>query len=63
MLSIYIEEQQRMTKLLYHTDSYLQEFTAKVANTHEVGPLKIFDNKSKGRINKRLVVALDAFTL
>ena len=52
-----------MTKLLYHTDSYLQEFTAKVANTHEVGPLKIFDNKSKGRINKRLVVALDAFTL
>lgn len=31
-----------------------------VANTKEVGPLKIVDYKSKGAINKRLVVALDA---
>ena len=30
-----------------------------VANTSEVGPLRIVDYKSKGRINKRLVVALD----
>ena len=30
-----------------------------VANTAEVGPLRIVDYKSKGRINKRLVVALD----
>jgi Ser-tRNA(Ala) deacylase AlaX len=29
-----------------------------VANTSEVGPLRIADYKSKGRINKRLVVAL-----
>ena len=29
-----------------------------VANTKEVGPLKIVDYKSKGRINKRIVVAL-----
>lgn len=29
-----------------------------VANTREVGPLKIVDYKSKGRINKRLVVGL-----
>lgn len=29
-----------------------------VANTAEVGPLRIVDYKSKGRINKRLVVAL-----
>jgi misacylated tRNA(Ala) deacylase len=31
-----------------------------VANTAEVGPLRIVDYKSKGRINKRLVVALEA---
>lgn len=30
-----------------------------VANTTEVGPLRIVDYKSKGRINKRLVVALE----
>jgi misacylated tRNA(Ala) deacylase len=30
-----------------------------VANTEEVGPLQIVDYKSKGRINKRLVVALE----
>jgi misacylated tRNA(Ala) deacylase len=30
-----------------------------VANTAEVGPLRIVDYKSKGRINKRLVVALE----
>ncbi|HET7011393.1 MAG TPA: alanyl-tRNA editing protein [Anaerolineales bacterium] len=30
-----------------------------VANTREVGPLRIVDYKSKGAINKRLVVALD----
>ena len=30
-----------------------------VANTREVGPLKIVDYKSKGAINKRLVVALE----
>jgi misacylated tRNA(Ala) deacylase len=30
-----------------------------VANTSEVGPLKIVDYKSKGAINKRLVVALN----
>jgi len=30
-----------------------------VANTQEVGPLKIVDYKSKGRINKRLVVELE----
>jgi len=29
-----------------------------VANTAEVGPLRIIDYKSKGKINKRLVVAL-----
>ncbi len=29
-----------------------------VANTREVGPLKIVDYKSKGRINKRITVAL-----
>lgn len=31
-----------------------------VANTQEVGPLRIVDYKSKGRINKRLVVGLEA---
>ena len=31
-----------------------------VANTAEVGPLHIVDYKSKGRINKRLVVELEA---
>ena len=31
-----------------------------VANTAEVGPLRIVDYKSKGRINKRLVVELEA---
>jgi len=31
-----------------------------VANTAEVGPLRIVDYKSKGRINKRLVVRLKA---
>ena len=30
-----------------------------VTNTAEVGPLRIVDYKSKGRINKRLVVALE----
>jgi len=30
-----------------------------VSNTSEVGPLRIVDYKSKGRINKRLVVALE----
>jgi misacylated tRNA(Ala) deacylase len=30
-----------------------------VANTSEVGPLRILDYRSKGRINKRLVVALE----
>lgn len=30
-----------------------------VANTAEVGPLRIVDYKSKGRINKRLVIELD----
>jgi misacylated tRNA(Ala) deacylase len=30
-----------------------------VDNTSEVGPLRIVDYKSKGRINKRLVVALE----
>ena len=30
-----------------------------VSNTAEVGPLRIVDYKSKGRINKRLVVALE----
>ncbi len=29
-----------------------------VANTREVGPIQIVDYKSKGRINKRLVIAL-----
>jgi len=33
-----------------------------VANTGEVGPLKIVDYKSKGRINKRLVVELGGRT-
>ena len=31
-----------------------------VANTAEVGPLRIVDYRSKGRINKRLVVELEA---
>ena len=31
-----------------------------VANTNEVGPIRIVDYKSKGRINKRLVVELEA---
>ncbi len=31
-----------------------------VANTREVGPIRIVDYKSKGKINKRLVVELDA---
>ncbi len=30
-----------------------------VANTREVGPIRIVDYKSKGRINKRLVIALE----
>jgi misacylated tRNA(Ala) deacylase len=30
-----------------------------VANTSEVGPIRIVDYKSKGRINKRLVIALE----
>jgi misacylated tRNA(Ala) deacylase len=33
-----------------------------VANTAEVGPLRIVDYKSKGRINKRLVLALEKGT-
>jgi misacylated tRNA(Ala) deacylase len=33
-----------------------------VANTAEVGPLRIVDYKSKGRINKRLVLALEEGT-
>jgi len=32
-----------------------------VDNTSEVGPLRIVDYRSKGRINKRLVVALEPF--
>ena len=31
-----------------------------VDNTREVGPIRIVDYKSKGKINKRLVVELDA---
>jgi len=31
-----------------------------VANTSEVGPIRILDYKSKGAINKRLVVGLEA---
>lgn len=31
-----------------------------VANTREVGPLKVLDYKSKGRINKRIRVGLEA---
>lgn len=31
-----------------------------VANTRDVGPMKIVDYKSKGAINKRLVIALEA---
>jgi misacylated tRNA(Ala) deacylase len=31
-----------------------------VANTREVGPIRIVDYKSKGKINKRLVVEIDA---
>ncbi|MGH2734222.1 MAG: alanyl-tRNA editing protein [Actinomycetota bacterium] len=31
-----------------------------VANTKEVGPVKIVDYKSKGRLNKRVRIALDA---
>jgi misacylated tRNA(Ala) deacylase len=30
-----------------------------VANTREVGPLHVVSHKSKGRINKRIVVGLD----
>jgi len=30
-----------------------------VANTHEVGPMRIVDYKSKGKINKRIYVELD----
>ena len=30
-----------------------------VANTSEVGPIRVVDYKSKGRINKRLVVELE----
>jgi len=30
-----------------------------VANTREVGPIRIVDYKSKGRINKRLAIRLD----
>ena len=30
-----------------------------VANTQEVGPIRIVDYKSKGAINKRLVVSLE----
>jgi misacylated tRNA(Ala) deacylase len=30
-----------------------------VANTREVGPLKILDYKSKGRLNKRLMLAIE----
>jgi len=33
-----------------------------VANTAELGPLRIVDYKSKGRINKRLVLALEKGT-
>jgi misacylated tRNA(Ala) deacylase len=31
-----------------------------VANTREVGPIRITDYKSKGRINKRIRIALEA---
>ncbi|MBZ0299240.1 MAG: alanyl-tRNA editing protein [Anaerolineae bacterium] len=31
-----------------------------VANTREVGPMKVVDYKSKGRINKRITIELDA---
>jgi misacylated tRNA(Ala) deacylase len=30
-----------------------------VANTREVGPIRIADYKSKGRINKRIAIALE----
>jgi misacylated tRNA(Ala) deacylase len=30
-----------------------------VSNTKEVGPIRIVDYKSKGKINKRLVVELE----
>ncbi len=33
-----------------------------VANTREVGPVHVVDYQSKGRINKRLYIALDACT-
>jgi misacylated tRNA(Ala) deacylase len=32
-----------------------------VANTSEVGPVRIVDYKSKGRLNKRVRIALDSF--
>ena len=31
-----------------------------VANTREVGPIRITDYKSKGKINKRIMIALEA---
>jgi misacylated tRNA(Ala) deacylase len=33
-----------------------------VANTKEVGPIRIVKHKSKGRINKRLEIALEPTT-
>ncbi|HYN87814.1 MAG TPA: hypothetical protein VER55_04765, partial [Ardenticatenaceae bacterium] len=30
-----------------------------VANTREVGPIRVVDYKSKGRINKRIEIALE----
>jgi Ser-tRNA(Ala) deacylase AlaX len=59
-----------MTEILCHTDSYLQEFEAtgvavadggtQVANIREVGRMRMVDYQSKGKINKRIYIAVEA---
>jgi len=59
-----------MTELLCHTDSYVQEFEATVvavayggthvANLREVGHIRVVAYQSKGKINKRIYIAVEA---
>ena len=51
-----------MTRILCYEDSYLKTFDAivtDVADTREVGRVRVVGHESKGRINKRLRIAVD----
>jgi Ser-tRNA(Ala) deacylase AlaX len=53
-----------MAELLCQTDSYIQEFNATVVAidqaTSAVGHIRVVDYQSKGKINKRIYIALEA---